>query len=123
MEIRSEMIQVAASGGSMPAQLARPAAAGPFPGVIVVQEAFGLNGHIKAVAGRLAAEGYVTLAPDLFYRGGAGRTASYAELPKAIEMMTALKDDEIVEDVAAAVRHLERDATVRPDRLGITGFC
>ena len=123
MEIRSEMIQVAAPGGSMPAQLARPAAAGRYPGVIVVQEAFGLNGHIKAVAGRLAGEGYVTLAPDLFYRGGAGRTASYAELPKAIELMTSLKDNQIVEDVAAAVAHLERDAAVRPERLGITGFC
>ena len=43
MEIRSEMIQVAAPGGSMPAQLARPAAAGRYPGVIVVQEAFGLT--------------------------------------------------------------------------------
>ena len=123
MEIRSEMIEIAAPGGRMPAQLARPGAAGPFPGVVVVQEAFGLNGHIKGVAGRLAAEGYVTLAPDLFYRGGAGRTAGYNELPKAIEMMSALKDDEIVDDVAAAVRHLERDAAVRPERLGITGFC
>ena len=123
MEIRSEMIEVAAPGGRMPAQLARPTATGRFPGVIVVQEAFGLNGHIKGVAGRLAAEGYVTLAPDLFYRGGAGRTAGYNELPKAIEMMTALRDDAIVEDVAAAVECLERDPAVRAERLGITGFC
>jgi len=123
MEIRSEMVEVAAPGGRMPAQLARPVAAGRFPGVIVVQEAFGLNGHIKGVAGRLAAEGYVTLAPDLFYRGGAGRTAGYGELPKALEMMGALKDAQIIEDVAAAVAHLERDAAVRADRIGITGFC
>src|SRR3990172_6441892 len=94
MEIRSEMIEVAAPGGRMPAQVARPAAAGRFPGVIVVQEAFGLNGHVKAVAGRLAAEGYVTLAPDLFYRGGAGRTAGYGELPKALQMIGALNDEQ-----------------------------
>jgi carboxymethylenebutenolidase len=123
MEVRSEMVEVAAPGGRMPAQVAQPVAAGRFPGVIVVQEAFGLNGHIKGVAQRLAAEGYVTLAPDLFYRGGRGRTAGYDELPKAIQMMSALKDGEIVEDVAAAVAHLEREAAVRGDRIGITGFC
>jgi carboxymethylenebutenolidase len=123
MEIRSEMVEVAAPGGRMPAQVAHPVAAGRFPGVIVVQEAFGLNGHIKEVARRLAAEGYVTLAPDLFYRGGAGRTAGYGELPKAIGMMSALKDGETVEDVAAAVARLERETAVRADALGITGFC
>jgi len=121
--MRSEMIEVGTPGGRMPAQLARPEAAGAYPAVIVVQEAFGLNAHIKAVAGRLAAEGYVTLAPDLFFRGGPGRTAGYGELPKALEMMAALKDDEIVADLAAAIAFLERDPSVRADRIGITGFC
>jgi carboxymethylenebutenolidase len=119
----SEMIEVTTPAGRMPAQIARPDGAGHVPAVIVVQEAFGLNAHIKSVAQRLAAEGYVTLAPDLFYRGGAGRTAGYGELPKALEMMAALKDDEIVADIAAAVALLERDPSVRADRIGILGFC
>ncbi|HWP67637.1 MAG TPA: dienelactone hydrolase family protein [Candidatus Limnocylindria bacterium] len=123
MDVTSEMISIATPAGSMPALRACPAGAQRLPGVIVVQEAFGLNDHIKGVARRLAAEGYVTLAPDLFYRGGAGRTASYAELPKALEMMNALKDPEIIEDVAAAVARLESDPAVRADRIGITGFC
>jgi carboxymethylenebutenolidase len=75
------------------------------------------------VARRLAEEGYVTLAPDLFYRGGPGRVAGYGELPKALEMMAALKDDQIVADIDAAIAHLERDPGVRADRIGITGFC
>jgi carboxymethylenebutenolidase len=107
----------------MPAQRAFPTGAQRLPAVIVVQEAFGLNDHIKGVAKRLAAEGYVTLAPDLYYRGGAGRTAPYKELPKAIEMMMALKDPEIIEDIGAVVSHLEGDPAVRADRIGITGFC
>src|SRR6476620_8307961 len=109
MDVTSEMISVSTPAGRMPAQRAYPAGARGLPAVIVVQEAFGLNDHIKGVAKRLAAEGYVTLAPDLYYRGGAGRTAPYTELPKAIEMMMALKDPGIIEDVGAAVAHLESD--------------
>jgi len=119
MSVQGEMIDV----GGMPAYLARPAGSGPWPAVLVVQEAFGLNAHIKDVARRVADEGYVALAPDLFYRGGAGRTAGYDELPKALELMGALKDAEIVADVASAVAYLEQQPTVRAGRIGITGFC
>jgi carboxymethylenebutenolidase len=119
MSVQGEMIDV----GGMPAYVARPAAAGPSPAVLVIQEAFGLNDHIKDVTRRVAGEGYVALAPDLFYRGGKGRTAGYDQLPKALELMGSLKDDEIVADVASAIAHLEKDATVRRGRLGITGFC
>ena len=119
MSARGEMIDV----GPMPAYLARPEGTGPWPAVIVVQEAFGLNDHIKDVARRVAGEGYVALAPDLFYRGGKGRTAGYDQLPKALELMGALKDDEIVADVGSAVAHLERRPDVRKGRIGITGFC
>src|SRR5262249_33583760 len=73
MDADSAMIDVQTPGGAMPAQLARPGGDVPLPAVIVIQEAFGLNGHIKGVARRLAAEGYVTLALDMFHRGGAGR--------------------------------------------------
>jgi carboxymethylenebutenolidase len=123
MALQSDMIQVETPGGSMPAQLARPASSDALPGVIVVQEAFGLNDHIKGVARRLAGEGYVTLAPDLFHRGGSGRTAAYDDLPKALSLMGELTDQGIVEDVSAAIAGLEKQRAVRADRIGITGFC
>jgi len=123
MDVKSEMISIPTPAGRMPALQAMPSGAQGLPAVIVVQEAFGLNDHIKGVAKRLAAEGYVTLAPDLFYRGGAGRTAGYGELPKAIEMMTQLKDADIIEDVSAAVSHLEQEPAAGPGRIGIMGFC
>jgi len=119
MSASGEMIDV----GGMPAYVARPSGSGPWPAVLVIQEAFGLNEHIKDVARRLAAEGYVALAPDLFHRGGKGRTAGYDELPKALELMGALKDDEIVADVASAVAYLEKQPGLRAGRIGITGFC
>src|SRR5215467_13141737 len=80
MDVQSEMIEVPASGGTMPVLLARPAAGSPVPAVLVIQEAFGLNGHIKDVARRVAAEGYVALAPDLYWRGGPGRSVRYDQL-------------------------------------------
>jgi len=123
MSTTSTMIDVPTPAGAMPAQLSRPAGAGPFPAVVVIQEAFGLNAHIKDVGQRLAGEGYVTIAPDVFHRGGRGRTAGYDELPKALQLMGELTDAGIVEDVRAAVDHLRTLPYVRADRIGITGFC
>jgi carboxymethylenebutenolidase len=122
MDTSSEMIRVTAPDGDMPALLARPKATGKHPAVIVVMEAFGLNDHIKDVASRVAAEGYVVLAPDMYYREGS-RVATYENLPEAIRLMSGLTDDGIVRDVAAAVSYLQSHQDVKVDRIGITGFC
>jgi len=123
MDVKSGMVNVQTPAGTMPAQLARPAGDEPLPAVIVIQEAFGLNGHIKDVGQRMGGEGYVTLAPDLFHRGGPGRVAGYDDLPQALRLMGELNDDGIVEDVGAAIAYLESQPSVRKDPIGITGFC
>ena len=123
MEVQSQMVEVPAGGGTMPAFVARPAGDVRAPAVLVIQEAFGLNAHIKDVARRLAAEGYVTLAPDLYWRGGKGRSVGYDELPQAIALMQSLNDKEVVADVGSAIAYLERQPFVRADRIGVTGFC
>jgi carboxymethylenebutenolidase len=123
MQVQREKVSVETPAGAMPALLARPATGGPFPAVIVVQEAFGLNQHIEDVAARLAGEGYVTLASDLFHRGGPGRTAAYDDLPKALTLMGELNDQGIIEDMGAAIGFLEKQPSVRADRIGVTGFC
>jgi carboxymethylenebutenolidase len=123
MEVTTQMIEVPADGGSLPAHLARPSGGGPAPAVLVIQEAFGLNDHIKDVARRIAAEGYVALAPDMFWRGGNGRVAGYDQLPRALQLMGELKDDQVIGDVRSAIAYLERESFVRADRIGITGFC
>jgi len=109
--------------GGMPAYVARPAGDAAAPAVLVIQEAFGLNDHIRDVTRRVAGEGYVALAPDLYWRGGKGRSVGYDELPAAIGLMQSLKDPEIVTDVRNAIGWLEKQAFVRADRIGITGFC
>ena len=122
MEISTEMVEVAAADGKMQALLARPSGSGKHPAVIVVMEAFGLNEHIKNVAKRIAAEGYVALAPDFYYREK-NAVVGYDQLPEAIRLMQTLNDDKTVKDVAALVAFLKGKDFVRADRLGITGFC
>lgn len=122
MATSANMVSIATSDGSMSAYLARPAAEGRHPAVLVIMEAFGLNAHIKSVAERIAGEGYVALAPDMYYRQP-NAVVGYDQLPEAIRLMTGLRDDQIVADLSAAVRYLDGQPFVRADRLGITGFC
>ena len=122
MNAKGEMVEILTGDGTMPAWAVRPEGAGPFPAVIVVQEAFGLNGHIKGVADRLAREGYRAVAPDLYYRS-ADRVAGYDDLPKAIGLMSALDDRKIVADVRAVMDWIEAQPGTRQGRIGSTGFC
>src|SRR5437867_9030573 len=108
MDVETKMVEVPAGRETMPVFLARPEGTGRAPGVLVIQEAFGLNGHIKDVARRIAAEGYVALAPDLYWRGGKGRAVGYDQLPEAIALMQSLEDYGVVTDVGGAIAYLER---------------
>jgi len=122
MEITSGMVRVPVPDGSMSAFQARPVGDGKFAAVLVVQEAFGLNAHIKDVAARIAREGYVTLAPDLYYREK-NNVVGYDNLPDAIRLMMNLSDDKIVKDMGAAIAYAQQQPFVRADRIGVTGFC
>jgi carboxymethylenebutenolidase len=122
MNTTSETLHIATPDGAMGALLARPEAAGPHPAVLVIMEAFGLNAHIKAVAARIAAEGYVALAPDMYYRE-TNAVVGYDQLPEAIRLMQGLRDEAIIADIGATIGYLQAQPFVRPDRIGITGFC
>src|SRR5438067_10533750 len=106
-------------GKSVNGYLAEPAsggqAGGKAPGIVVIQEWWGLNDQIKGVADRLAKAGYRALAPDL-YRG-----KSTVEAKEAEHLMTNLNfGDAAGQDVRGAVQHLK--ATGSP-KAGVTGFC
>lgn len=124
MNVHGRMVEVRTSDGVMPSHLATPEGEGSYPGVIVVMEAFGLNQHIKDVADRIAREGYVVAAPDLYYRAPGERVVGYAELPKAIQLMMDLPGyDGIVGDVRATVDLLEAQPATARGKIGMTGFC
>jgi carboxymethylenebutenolidase len=101
-------------GQSVQGYLAEPANASSAPGLVVLQEWWGLNAQIKGVADRFAAAGYVTLVPDL-YRG-----KSTVEAAEAEHLMTNLNfGDAAGQDVRGAVQSLKS----RCPKVGVTGFC
>jgi carboxymethylenebutenolidase len=93
----------------------------PRAGIIVVQEAFGVNDHIQDVTRRLADAGYLAVAPEIFHRAGGG-TADYGDFSKVLPLFEGLTDDGILTDVDAAATHL-RAAGLTNASIGIVGFC
>jgi carboxymethylenebutenolidase len=122
MDIRTEMESLPTADGLMPVYLCQPEGNGPYPAVIVVMEAFGLNAHIKSVAERLAREGYVTAAPDFFYRFGSA-IVPYEDVPRAIGYVQRFDWSALMAEVGMVIHHLKSLAEVRADRLGVVGFC
>jgi carboxymethylenebutenolidase len=107
--------------GPMPVYAARPEGAEPRGGVIVVQEAFGVNDHIEDVTRRFAAAGYHAMAPHLFHRAGGG-TAPYGDFEKVLPLFEGLTDDGILADVDATLARLA-DQGIAAERAAIVGFC
>jgi carboxymethylenebutenolidase len=103
MEISSAYVQVSVNDGTtMRAWMARPKEEGPHPGLLVFQEAFGVNAHIRDIAGRFAREGFVAVAPELFHRTGAGFEGRYDDFPTTVPHMKALTDASMAADLRAA---------------------
>ena len=101
--------------------LARPdGAPGPQPAVIVIQEWWGLNDHIKEIARRFAARGYVALAPDLYSRLGHQVTKDANE---ASQLMSQLSSQGALRDLNAAIGFLKQQPAVDARRVGAVGFC
>jgi carboxymethylenebutenolidase len=103
-------------GGTAHGYLAVPAS-GSGPGVVVIQEWWGLTNHIADVTNRLAAEGFVALAPDLF----GGRTTHDAA--EAGELMQKLPVQDAARDLAGAVDFLLGHEAVTSQKVGAVGFC
>jgi len=122
MQITTTTIRLRAPDGEMKVHQAQPRGRGQFPAVIVLMEAFGLNDHIKDVAERIAREGYVTVAPDLYYRQPQG-VVGYDQLDAAIGLMQTLVEEKVIADLRVVINHLKAQSFVNGGRLGVTGFC
>jgi carboxymethylenebutenolidase len=103
MEIRSAYVELSVNDGTtMRAWVARPKEEGAYPALLVFQEAFGVNAHIRDIAGRFAREGFVAVAPELFHRTAAGFDGRYDDFPSAVPHMKALNDASMGADLRAA---------------------
>lgn len=112
-------------GVPLPAYLARPAAEGRRPAVIVISEIFGVHAWIKDVCRRLAKAGYVAVAPAFFHRAVAtmGDPAATEDRAQVMRIVATAGAEQVMGDVAAALAWLRGHAAVKRNALGITGFC
>lgn len=111
-----EMVSFASNGDSCEGYLATPAA-GSGPGVVVVQEWWGLVEHIRDVADRFTAEGFVALAPD-FYHG-----VTTTEPDEAQRLLMGLAMDRAARDIQGAAQYLAGRGDVTSHGVGTVGFC
>jgi carboxymethylenebutenolidase len=111
----SDYVNFARTGGTTAGYLAKPAH--PGPGVIVIQEWWGLVPHIEGVADRLVAEGFVALAPDLYH----GRTTRSPD--EAGKMMMSLRIEDAARDLDGAISYLKEQPEVTGPKVGTIGFC
>ncbi len=124
-EIRTSWVKVANGNLEIDAYLAEPVDGGVFPGIVVVQEIFGVNSHIRDVTERIAKEGYVAIAPAMFQRVAPGFETGYSpeDMALGIKYVQMLKTDEILSDVQATIAYLKTLPNVKKDAIGSIGFC
>src|SRR3972149_3646496 len=108
---------VTVDGETMRCYVAVPAGEGPFPAVVVIQHAGGVDGFVQEMADRFAAAGYVAIAPELYHR----QDPESGE--DMLTRMGRLRDVEVVRDVSAAIEHAGRLDEGAADRIGIAGVC
>jgi carboxymethylenebutenolidase len=118
--IREITVQYPSGNVTMKAFVAAPQTTEKRPAVIVIQEWWGLTDHIKDIARRYAAEGYVAIAPDLYSRLGHALTTDAGEAGK---LMNTLKQEDGLSDLNATVTYLKSVPEVDETRIGVTGFC
>jgi carboxymethylenebutenolidase len=122
MDVSSSTVALDTSDGRMEAYVVQPKTAGSYPGVVVIQEAFGVNDHMKKVTERIAAEGYVAICPDIYHRESE-RVIPFSDMAKAIATLQRVQDGKAMEDVGAAIARLKSQSNVKAGSLGVVGFC
>jgi carboxymethylenebutenolidase len=113
-----EMVSFKANGGSAEGYLATPAS-GRGPGVVVIQEWWGLNDQVKSVADMLAREGFNALAPDFYH----GQSAKIGEPDQAQKLMMELDLARAARDGRGAARYLASLPATSSKKVGVIGFC
>ncbi len=123
--LKTESIIVKNGDLAMDAYLALPNSEGEFPPIIVIQEIFGVNDHIKDVTRRIAQQGYVAIAPDLYYRQIKGFTAGYTEEDIKIgrSYKEKTKTSELLSDIQSTIDYLYQLPQVKTEGVGTIGFC
>jgi len=119
IETSTLAIQRSNAKGTMDSFFAKPAGGGPFPGVVVIHEIFGLNDHIREIARKFAEQGYAALAVDLF----SNRNRVLCMMQVFYGIMFKPLDNPMLADLNSAFELLKQTQGVDADRIGSVGFC
>ncbi|MEA5511082.1 dienelactone hydrolase family protein [Crocosphaera sp. UHCC 0190] len=125
LEIKTQQVSIQNGHLEIDSYLAIPEAEGLFPGVIVIQEIFGVNEHIRDITRRLAKQGYVAITPAIYQRQAPGFETGYT--PESIEIGRVYKNQtkasELLSDIQATIDYLYTLPQVKKTGLGTIGFC
>ncbi|MGI9024153.1 MAG: dienelactone hydrolase family protein [Burkholderiaceae bacterium] len=114
-------VKIPVSDGQMPAYRAHPAGKTNLPTIVVIQEVFGVHEHIKDLCRRLAKQGYLAVAPELYARQG--DPMKYPAIPDLIKnVVSKVPDAQVAGDLDATVAWAAKN-NGNPDKVGATGFC
>ncbi|MCV3216554.1 dienelactone hydrolase family protein [Plectonema radiosum NIES-515] len=123
--IDTKTVKLSLDNLQIEAYLAQPQESGSYPGIVVVQEIFGVNAHIREVTERIAKLGYVAIAPAIFQRIAPGFETGYT--PEAIETgrnyAMHSQASELLSDIQTAINYLKSLPQVKKDGFGCIGFC
>ena len=115
-------IRIPSGGGSFPAYRAMPKGKGPFPTVLVIHEIFGVHEYIQDVCRRLAKQGYLAIAPDLYFRQG--DATQIKDVQKIIsDIVSKVPLSQVMSDLDATVEWAGASKVSEVSRMAITGFC
>ena len=114
----AETVSFKSNGSTASGYLVKPAS-GSGPGLLVIQEWWGLDSGIKEMAERLGKAGFVALAPDLYH----GELAGHDEMDKAGHLMQSLPPDRAARDMSGAIDFLANHPSVTSKSIGVVGFC
>jgi carboxymethylenebutenolidase len=125
MDIKTENVKVDNGNLAIDAYLATPTAEGIFPAVVVIQEIFGVNDHIRDVTRRIAQQGYVAIAPAIYQRQAPGFETGYTveevEIGRVYKNQT--KAEELISDIQATINYLYQLPQTKKTGVGSIGFC
>jgi carboxymethylenebutenolidase len=123
-EIASEKVTIDVGDGTrMDSYHAKPQGGGRRPGILVLQEAFGVNAHLRDVADRFAREGFVALAPELFHRTAPGFEGRYDDFASVMPHYQATTVEGMSADLTAAHAWLSERGGVAAGDVAAIGFC
>jgi carboxymethylenebutenolidase len=115
--VRTGMVNIPVNGDGAQAFVAMPDDDAKHPGLVVIQEWWGLEPHIKDIAQKLAVEGFIVMVPDLFH----GKVAT--EPDDAGKMMMAMDMERAIREIQGAIGVLKDNGMVEPKKVGVIGFC